>query len=74
MGVQEPKGRCSRGGGRGPWPLQLFEIVGFYRNVNASSENFWIFVAIKDKGFEVYWKIIELGPPTQQVPQAPEEP
>ena len=55
-------------GGHGPY--NFFEIVGF-RSFNASSENFRTFAICKDKGFELYWKVIELGPPTLQEPRPP---
>ena len=42
-----------------------------FGNCNVSLENFCTFSVGKDKSFELYQKIFELGPPTIQVPQCP---
>ena len=54
-------------GGRGPWPFKLFEIVGCF----LVKFLVWSLVVGKDKSFEFYRKIIELGPPTPQVQRYP---
>ena len=56
-------------GGEGATPTKFFQNRRIFGNSNASSENFWTFAAGKDKGFEFYRKIFELGPPTLQVPR-----
>ena len=55
----------------GTRPLQFFQYSWIFGNFNASSENFWILAVSKDKGFEFYRNIIELGPPTLQVSRRP---
>ena len=57
--IQYNLGRRSRG--QGGHALQFFRNRRIFRNFNASSENFRTFAATKDKGFEFYRKIIELG-------------
>ena len=52
-------------GGHGP---QFFRNRRIFGNFNASSENVRTFAVGKGRGFEFYRKIIELGPPTLQVP------
>ena len=51
------------------------EIFGFSEIFpkirSASSEDFRTFAIGKDKGFEFYWKIIELGPPLYRFHDAP---
>ena len=60
---------CQSLGARGM--PQVFRNCRMFGNFNASSENFRMFAVSKDKGFEFYRKIIELGtlPPTLQVPR-----
>lgn len=55
--------------GRGSHDHQICRNRRIFRNVNASSENFRNFAVGKDKGSEFYWEVIELGPPTLQVPR-----
>ena len=64
------QGRRDRGV-RGDHGSQFFRSRQIFRNFNGSSENFRTFAIRKDKGFEFYRKIIELGPPILQVPQRP---
>ena len=59
------------GRGRGPCHLQIFFRSSDFGNFNASSENFQTYAVSKDKGFEAYLKIIELGSPILQVPRHP---
>ena len=47
----------------------FFEIRPIFGNFDASSENFRTFAVGREKGFELYQKIIELGPAARQVPQ-----
>ena len=49
------------GGGRGPWSLQFFRNYQIFGNFNVSLENSWTITVGKDEGFEIYWKIFELG-------------
>ena len=46
--------------GHGP---PIFSNRRIFGNFNALSEKFWTSAVRKDKGFELYRKIIELGPP-----------
>ena len=56
------QGRSGRGAGG-------HNAFGIFRDFNVSSESFRNFALGKDKDFEFYQKIFELGPPTLQVPQ-----
>ena len=58
------------GGQRGDG-LQCFRNRRIFGNFNASSENFLTSAVGKDKSLKYYRKIIELGPPTLQVPRPP---
>ena len=51
-------------GRRHPQPFRNRRIFG---NFVVSSDNVRTFAVCKDKGFEFYRKIFELGPPTLQV-------
>ena len=61
------------------WPgdiLPIFRYHQIFGNFNLLSETFRNFSLGKDKGFEFYWKIFELGPryftgPTTSLGQAP---
>ena len=46
----------------------LSRLESAFRNSYALLDNFWTFAVSKDKGFEFYQKINELGSPTLQVP------
>ena len=56
--------RRSRGGeAMGPRPLKFIRSHRIFRNCKVSSETFWNLAVGKDKGFEFYRKVFELGPP-----------
>ena len=55
------------GGQAGSWPLPYFLNHRIFANINVSSENFHTLAVGKDKGFELYRKIFELGPPILQM-------
>ena len=56
---------------KGAMAPQYFPNRRISGNLNASSENFRTLAAGENKGFEFYRKIIELGPPTLQLPRRP---
>ena len=61
-----------RGGGQeGPWP-PIFRKRRILGNFDGLSANFRTYAVDKDRGLEFYRKIIELGPPTLQVPRRPQ--
>ena len=65
------RGSWLGGGETGPWPTKYFRNRRILRNFDTLSENFCTFAVGKDKGFQFYRKIIELGRLTLQVPRRP---
>ena len=58
-------------GAGGLWPSQFSRNRRIFGNFNAPLENLWAFAVSKDRCFEFYRKIIEIVPPTLQVPRRP---